>query len=342
MRLRKISGATALAAAVAAAPASAQGIAEFYKGKTVTLVISSGPGGGYDTLSRTVARYIGRHIPGQPNIVAMNMPGAGGIVTTNFMYNIAPKDGTHIAGVQNNAPLEPLFGTKEAKYDAEKFNWLGTPSVEIGLLAIWHEAGMRTLQDAMKRELKVGASGINSSPSFYARLLSELIGLKVQIIAGYKSQADAFLAMERGEIDFYGTTYWSALTSAKPAWIKEKKLDIVLQYGPQKAKELAHVPLLDDLVTKPEDRILMKAAEAQLALGRPFLIPPGVSADRVAALRKAFMDMLKDPEFLEEAQKRGLEVDTPRSGEVLQKELEDVYKTPPAIVERLRKIAQGN
>src|SRR5262249_27056760 len=149
-----------------------------------------------------------------------------------------------IAGVQNNAPLEPLFGTKEAKYDATKFNWLGTPSVEVGLLAIRHGAGVRTLDDAKTRELKAGASGINSAPSFYARLLGELIGLKVKVIAGYPGQAEAFLAMERGELDFYGTTFLSALQSFKPDWIRDKKLDIVLQYGPQKSKQLPDVPFL--------------------------------------------------------------------------------------------------
>jgi tripartite-type tricarboxylate transporter receptor subunit TctC len=327
--------------AAAAAPASAQSVADFYKGKTVTLVISSGAGGGYDTLSRTVARYIGKKIPGEPNVVAQNMPGAGGIVATNYMFSIAPKDGTAIAGVQNNAPLEPLFGTKEAKYDATKFNWLGTPSVEVGLLAIWHGAGVRTLDDAKTRELKAGASGINSAPSFYARLLQELIGLKVKIIAGYPGQAEAFLAMERGELDFYGTTFLSALQSFKPDWIKDKKLDIVLQYGPQKSKQLPDVPFLADLITKPEQKQLLRAAEAPLALGRPFLIPPDVPVERVAALRKAFLDMLADPEFADEAKKKGLETDTPRSGQVLQEEVDAVYKTPPAIVEQLRRIAQG-
>ena len=331
-------------ALLVAGPASARAqsaVADAYKGRTVTLIVSSSPGGGYDTLSRTIARHIGRQIPGTPNVVVQNMAGAGGIIATNFLYSIAPRDGLTFAGVQNNAPLEPLFGTKAASYDATRFHWLGTPSVEVGLLAIWHGAQVRTLDEARGRQLKAGAPGANSGPSLYARLLTELLGLKIQVIAGYPGQTQAFLAMERGELDFYGTTFWSALTSTKPDWIAQKKLLILLQYGPEKARELPDVPYLHDLVIGADDRALLAAAEGPLSLGRPYMLPPGVAADRVAAMRRAFAATLADPEFAADAQRLQLDVSTPRTGEQLQDELERIYRTPPHIVERLRRIAQG-
>ena len=277
---RAASMAIALLAA-AAAPLAADPLTDVYKGRTVTLIVSSSPGGGYDTLSRAIGRHIGRHIPGQPNVVVQNMPGAGGIVATNYMYNVAARDGLSFACVQNNAPLEPLFGTKAASYDATRFNWIGTPSVEVGLMAVWHASNIRTVEDARQKVLSAGSSGANSAPSFYAHLLNDLLGMKIKVVAGYKGQAEAFFAMERGELDFYGTTFWSALTSTKPDWITGKKVNFVVQYGPQKVAELPDVPFLRDLVTKPDDRILLTAAEGPLTLGRPYLMPPGVPADRV-------------------------------------------------------------
>lgn len=339
----KIVGLAAIITTLAGFPPSpvvADPIATFYKGRTVTITISSSPGGGYDTLSRAIARHIGRHIPGNPQIVAQNMPGAGGIVATNFMYNVAPKDGLMLACVQNNAPLEPLFGTKSANYDATKFNWVGTPSVEVGLMAVWHASGVRTIEEARAKPLTAGSSGANSAPSFYAHLLNDLMGFKVKVVAGYPGQTQAFLAMERGELDFYGTTFWSALTSTKPDWIANKRLNYIVQYGPQKAAELPDVPFLRDIITKPDDRLLLLAAEGPLILGRPYLMPPGVPADRVAAIRKAFLDTLKDKDFLEDAKRQKLDIGSPRRGEELQQELEQIYKTPPHIVERLRRIAQ--
>lgn len=333
----------ALTTIAIAGPARAQpaALADVYKGRTVTVVVSSSSGGGYDTLARAIARHIGRHIPGSPSVVVQNMAGAGGIVATNYAYSVAPKDGLTIAGVQNNTPLEPLFGTKAATYDATKFNWLGTPSVEVGLLAVWHTTPVDTIEQARQRELTAGASGSTSGPAFFARLLNELLGLKIKIVAGYPGQSQAFLAMERGELDSYGLTMLSALTSTKPDWITEKKVKILLQYGPEKSPELPTAPFLRDLVRSEDDRALLLAAEGPLLLGRPYLLPPGVPADRVVAMRRAFAATLRDPEFLADAKRQQLDVSSPRTGEQLQQELERIYRSPPLIVERLRRIAQG-
>jgi tripartite-type tricarboxylate transporter receptor subunit TctC len=266
------------------------------------------------------------------------MPGAGGIVATNYLFNNAPRDGTVIGGVQNNTPFEPLFGTKEAKYDPTKFIWLGTPSVETGILTVWHTAPVDTLEDARKRELTVGSSGANSTPSFYARLLNETLGTKLKIILGYQSQTHTFLAMERGEVDGYPSVFYSALQSVRPNWLKEKKVKLLVQFGLEKEPELGDVPFALDLAANQDDRLLMEAAFAPLAAGRPYLLPPEVPEDRVGAIRTALMDTFRDPDFLAEADKLNLGVNAPRSGEQFQDLLKRIDQTPPHLVERLRKL----
>ena len=331
----------ALALTTFGGAASADPVADFYKGKTMSLVISSGAGGGYDTLSRAIARHIGKNIPGSPNMVPRNMPGAGGIVATKHLFSQAARDGTVMGGVQNNAPLEPLFGTKEADYDSTKLNWIGTPSLETGLLIVWHTSKFKTIDDVRKSEMTAGASGVNSAPAFYSRLLNELLGTKIKVIAGYPGQNDAYLAIERGELDTYGTTFWSSLTSTKQDWIKNNRIRILVQYGPIKEPELHEVPYGPDLVKNEEDKLLFEAAYGPLTLGRPFLMPPDIPADRLTAVRKAFMDMIKDADFRTEADKLGLQIDNPRSGEQLQADVDRLYRTPAHIVERLRRIAQA-
>jgi len=321
------------------APAGAQPAAEFYKGKTIAMVVSSSSGGGYDVLARTVARYLPKHIPGAPIVAVRNMPGAGGIVATNFLYNVASKDGLTIGGVQNNTPFEPLLGTKEAEYDPKKFIWLGSPSYETGLLIVWNTVPVETVDDVRKREITVSSSGANSTPSFYARLLNDLLGTKLKIVVGYPGQSESFIAMERGEVDGYPSIFWSSLSATRPDWIKTGKVKYIVQYGPEKEKGAGATPNVSDLLTKPDDKLLLNAAIAPLALGRPYLLPPGVPADRAALLQKAMMDTFADPEFLAEADKLNLGVNTPRSAEAMTKIVNDAYATPPEIVARLRKIA---
>jgi tripartite-type tricarboxylate transporter receptor subunit TctC len=320
--------------------ARADSVADFYRGKTVTMVVSSSPGGGYDTLSRAIARHMGRHIPGNPTVVVRNMPGAGGIVATRYTAKSAPRDGLTIAGVQNNTPFEPLLGTKQADYDATAMTWLGTPSVETGLLIAWHTSRIKTLDDAKTMEMTAGASGANSAPSFYARLLNELLGLKIKVILGYPGQNEAYLAMERGELDSYGVTLWSSLTSTRGSWVKDKLIRILVQYGPQKEAELPDVPYGPDLVRNADDKALFEAAYAPLAAGRPFVAPPGLPPERAAALRAAMLATFKDPEFLAEAQRLHLVINKPTSGEAMQAQVARVYQLPQRIVERLRRIAQ--
>src|SRR5262249_20731041 len=218
----------ALGALSIASRAQAQSPADFYKGKTVTLLISSAAGGGYDTLARTIANYLGKHIPGTPQVIVKNMAGAGGIIATNHLYNVAAKDGTVVGGVQNNTPFEPLFGTKAATYDPLKFNWLGTPSIEVAIATVWHKTPVETWQDTRTHEITMGSSGVNSTPSFYGRLLIETLGMKQKIIVGYESQTHAFLAMERGEIDGYPSVFYNSLMSTRPTWLRDKQIQLLV------------------------------------------------------------------------------------------------------------------
>ncbi|MGH6771533.1 MAG: Bug family tripartite tricarboxylate transporter substrate binding protein [Xanthobacteraceae bacterium] len=329
----------ALAAGVACeSEAMAQSPADFYKGKTVTIVVSTATGGGYDALARGVARHLGRHIPGNPSVVVRNMPGAGGIIAMNWLYNTADKDGTIVGLVGNGMPLEPLFGTKTARYDAMKFNWLGTPSYEVSMVLVWNTVPINTVKDLQTRETTMGSSGAHSTPSFYTRVLNATLGTKMRLIYGYPGQNDALLAMERGELDGYPSVFYSALTSTRPTWLKEKKAKPIVQYGPHRLKELPNVPFATDLITNEDDKLLMQASSAPQALGRPLLLPPSVPAERVAAMRKALADTFKDGAFQADAKKIGLIVNAPQTGEQLQKVIVDAYKTPSRVVERLRKL----
>jgi tripartite-type tricarboxylate transporter receptor subunit TctC len=319
-------------------PANADAVADFYKGKTVSLVVGSSTGGGYDTMTRAIARFIGKHMPGNPTFVVRNMPGAGGILALNYVYNNAEKDGTALALVQNNTPLEPLFGTKQARYDATKLNWLGTPSFEVAMVLLWHTVPVNSVDDLRARETQMGASGANSTPAFYARLLNATLGTRMKLVNGYPGQNDALLAMERGELDGYPSVFQSALTSTRPTWLPQKLAKVVVQYGPERLAELGNVPFAPDLLTNEDDKLLMQAGFAPLALGRPLVMPPEAPPDRVAAMRKALADTFADPEFLAEGERMGLGINAPRSGAQLQEVIARAYQSPPRIIERLQKL----
>ena len=318
--------------------AQADAVADFYKGRTVTVVVSSSAGGGYDTLARAVARHIGKHLPGHPVFVVRNMPGAGGMTASKFHFTNADKDGSVIGLVQNNPPFEPLFGTREARYDPVKFNWLGSPSVETAMVLLWHAVPVNSIEDLRQREVAVGVSGANSTPAFFTRLLNATLGTRMKAVNGYPGQNDVLLAMERRELDGHPSAFMSALTSTRPTWLRDKTAKAIVQYGPEKHAELGGVPFAPDLVGNAEDRLVMEAAFAPLALGRPFLAPPNVPAERVAALRAAFAATMADPAFLAEGERIGLGLNAPRSGAQIQEVMERAYRSPPAVIDRLRQL----
>jgi len=321
------------AAAAAAAP-----VDDFYRGKTVSFVVGGSAGGGYDILGRAIARHIGRHIPGTPAVVAQNMPGAGGLVSMDYLSRTAARDGTVIALVENGPPLAPLFGVKEARFDPTKFNWLGTPSVETAVVLVWHTVPVNSVEELKAREVAVGVSGANSTPAFFTRLLNATLGTRMKPINGYPGQNDVLLAMERRELDGHPSAFFSSVRSTRPGWLREKTAKAIVQYGPEKLAELSDVPFAPDLVGNEEDRLVMQAAFAPLALGRPFLLPPGLPPERVAALRAAFAATMTDPAFLAEGEKLGLGLNAPRTGAQIQELMERTYRSPPRVIDRLRQL----
>jgi tripartite-type tricarboxylate transporter receptor subunit TctC len=321
-----------------AAPARADNIADFYRGKTVTLTVSAGAGGGYDTLARTVARFLNQHLPGNPIIVVRNMAGAGGITAANILFNGADKDGTHIGLLQSNAPFEPLFRPRDTHYDATRFNWLGTPSVETGLFVVGSTVPVETLADTRAREITVGAAGVNSTAAFHARLLNDVLGPKLKIKNGYLGQTEALFAIERGELEGYTSVIYSALQATKSDWLPQKKIKPIVYYGPEKRSEFEGVAFARDVAGSEDDRILLDAAFAPLALGRPLVMPPGVPADRLAAMRKALMETFADPAFIAESARLSLGPNEPRGGDALQEVVARTYAAPARVLERLRKL----
>jgi tripartite-type tricarboxylate transporter receptor subunit TctC len=330
-------GACLAAALLLASPAHADDIADFYRGKTVTIMVSAGAGGGYDTLARTLARFLTRHLRGNPIIVVRNMAGGGGLAAANALFSGAETDGTYIGLLQSQTPFDPLLGAREARFDATKFNWLGTPSVETGLFVLWNAVPVDTLAQAKERDITVGAAGANSTPAFHARLLNDVFGLRLNIKTGYPALTDAFYGLERGELEGYTSVIYSALQATKSDWLPQK-IKALLQYGPEKRTELAGVPSAREAAKNDEDRILLDAAFAPLALGRPLVMPPGVPADRLAAMRKAIMETFADPGFISESARLSLGPTEPRSGEALQEVVAGTYAAPPGVLERLRRL----
>jgi tripartite-type tricarboxylate transporter receptor subunit TctC len=338
MKQLTISLLACMAAALHGAPAHADPITDFYGGRTVTMIVSTSAAGGYDTLARAIARHLGEHIAGHPTVIVRNMPGAGGLTATNYLYAAAERDGSVLGLIQNNPPFEPLFGTAEARFDPRQFNWLGTPSVETAMVLVWHTVPVTSVDDLKARETAMGASGANSTPAFFARLLNATLGTRMKIIPGYPGQNDAFVAMERGELDGYPSVFYSALSSTRPTLLADHTARAILQYGPEKLAALGDVPFAPDLVGNAEDKLLLQAAFAPLSIGRPLLMPPGADGGRVAAMRQALAATFADPDFIADSQKIGLSLNDPRSGEELLHVIEAAYQTPPAIVERLQKL----
>jgi tripartite-type tricarboxylate transporter receptor subunit TctC len=316
--------------------ALAQPATRFYEGKSLNLIISSATGGGYDALGRLVARHLVNHIPGNPTLVVHNMPGAGGLIAINHLFNVAPKDGTTFGLVQNSTPFSPLLGATQAKYEASKFNWLGSPNIETALLAVWHTVPVNSIADIRKREIAVASNGSDSTATFYPRLFNATLGTRMKVVYGYQSAAEAFLAMQRGELDGYPTIFKSSLMATHPTWVKEGLLKLLLQFGPQKDDSVGDVPFAADLMKTAEDKKLLEVGIANLAVGRPFAAPPGVPADRIAILRAAFAATFTDPRFIAEADSMKVDVSEPRSSVELARVIADAYAAPPAIIERLR------
>ena len=310
MRGAWIAGSLLLAATLASpGRAIAQTAPDFYRGKSIRLLVGSEAGGGFSVYSLLLANIFARHIPGQPSISVEHMPGAGGVNSINYLANAAPKDGTVIAALNQNVTSNQLLTPQAARYDANKYIWLGR-FAEKGnpALAIWHEAPVKTLADARKTEIIIGATGEGSSSYRYTAAMNHVLGTKFKIIKGYKTVPEVLLAIDRGEVQGR-TGALSAYEEGKPEWLKEKKLNFVIQIGFTRDPDLKDVPLWTELAESVEDKQILNLIASPTNLGRPVNTTPGVPADRVAALREALLKMVKDPTFIAEAEKQDIETD---------------------------------
>lgn len=329
---------TACAIASTASAARADSVSDFYKGRTLQVIVSAGPGGGYDLYARSIMRHMVRHIPGGPAVVVKNMQGGGGIIGTNFLYNVASRDGSVIGAVINTVPFQPLLGRAEAKFDAKKFIWLGSANSETGTIFVNQQSAVRAFNDFRERAVTVGASGAGSSTTLYYRLLNKVLGTKFKIILGYKGSQGGFLALERGEIEGY-FSFWSSLKTSYASLLKEKKIRLIVQIGLERDPELPNIPLALDFAKTESQRQAIELAAAPLSMGRPFLAPPGIPAARAEALQTAFMATMKDPKFVSEAGKERLLLTGLKSGDQILALINRVYKTPKDVVATVAALA---
>ena len=336
MRFRAIAAAFAAFGLVAAAAgsASAQSAAEFYKGKTVYLYIGEAPGGDYDTWGRVVGQHIKDHIPGEPTIVPQNVEGAGGMTAINRIANVAPKDGTVFGDINRGLPFEPLLGGQGAQFDPRKLNWIGSPELDVIVCTARKDAQVQTLQDLQTKELIVGATGTGADSLTYPQFLQGLLDLKFKIIKGFPGSGPIVLAAERGEVQGLCNSYVSV---SRQAIFTEGKLNIILQGSEKPDPRLPNVPTPFALAKTDADVQALRLFLARAAVGRPFVAPGGVPADRIAALRKAFEDTMKDPEFIADTKKARLNV-SPITGQQIADVIEQAYKTPQAVIDRTKEL----
>jgi tripartite-type tricarboxylate transporter receptor subunit TctC len=315
-----------------------QSVEEFYRGKKIDLIIGYSSGGTYDLYARLVARHLGNHIPGKPLIVPRNMPGAGSRTAATWVANLAPRDGTVLATADQSLSVQQAAGDARITFDTTKFIYIGNPNVENNTTVAWHKSGVRTIEDAKRREVTVGATG-GSTSSQYPKAMNALLGTRFKIILGYPGGNDINLAMERGEVDGRGSNSWASWKATRPQWLAEHKINILVQIGLKKASDLPGVPLLMELGGNAEDRALLRLLSASTQIGRPIFTTPGVPAGRVAALRAAFDATMRDPAFLDDAKKGNFELDA-IPGEAMQRLVAEIVATPKEQGERLRKIIE--
>ena len=327
-----------------ALPAAADPVADFYRGRTVSLIIGYSAGGGFDLYARAVGRHLGRHIPGNPQIVPRNMPGAGSVQAALFMAGGAPQDGTAIATVAQSMALQQAMDDPAIRFDMRRFAWIGNPIQGVSTIATWRARGVHTIADAKIRDVSIGATGINVTMQ-YPEVLNSLVGTRFKVVIGYPGNNDVALAMERGEVDGAGQLNFVSLKSGHPDWLRDGKVDLLVQIGLAKLPEISafmgrDVPLITELASNDEDRRILELVSSGEVIGRPLFTTPGVPAERVAALRAAFDATMQDPAFRADATKEALDID-PLDGARLQQVVERIVSTPRATVEKLKRAIEG-
>jgi len=317
-----------------ASPARADSVEDFYRGKNITMVIGYSVGGGYDLYARLLARHLGKYIPGQPSIVPQNREGAGSLRAAIYLYNAAPKDGTVIGTFSRSMSVAPLL--TDAPFDATKFTWIGSISTDVNVCMTWHTSPVKTWNDMLAKPFIMGGLGAGADPDMFALMFRNVFGAKLKLVSGYPGTNDVALAMERGEVDGMCGLSWSTVKTRHLDWIAAKKVNIPVQVGLRKEADIAEVPIVVDLAKGDEQTQIVRLILASQEMARPFVAPPGIPADRKRALIEAFVQTMKDPEFLAEAQKMKADVN-PVSAEAIDQLLADVYKTPKEVVAKAAK-----
>lgn len=330
-KLALCSAAGLLAAALTAPVAIADEVADFYKGKRITMWIGYTAGGGYDRYARTLARHMGRNIPGNPKFVAKNKPGAGSMILANDMYSVMPQDGTAISTIGRGIPMEPLFGNKQAKFDPRKFGWLGSTNNEVSVCASMRRTGVTKFSDLMTKGMVVGGTGKGADTDTFPTVLNNIVGTRLKLVTGYPGGNDINFAMERGELDGRCGWSWSSVKATRGQWLKSGRINILLQMSTSKHADMPDVPFVMDMAKNDTDRKILGLVFARQAWGRPFNTTPNVPKARLAALQAAFDATMKDPKFLADIKKQKLELN-PISGKQIQKLIEDLYNSPKDVV----------
>jgi tripartite-type tricarboxylate transporter receptor subunit TctC len=332
--MKKFAAFGALLAAMS--PAHADAIADFYKGKTFSIVVGHEAGTGFDVYSRVLIRHMGRHVPGNPNMIVQNMLGASGVTAGNWLYNVAPKDGTVMGTFAQTVPLEPLFGNQQARFDAARFVWIGNMESSVAICGVTKASGVQSFDDIRKREIVMGATGPTGPLVKSALAVKNLLGAQIKVIPGYKGSADVKLAMNRGEVQGICGLPWSTVKSFWRQELETGDFRPIIQLSGGKTPEIGAIPHANDFIKNDRDRALHGLLFGVQALGRIYAVPPETPADRVSALRKAFMDTMADKEFLADAEKTGIDI-IPMEGSVVSKLWAEFAATPAAIVEEAKK-----
>lgn len=329
------------AQALMTGPANAQTpVADFYKGKTLEMIVPTSPGGDYDLRARLVARHMGRLIPGNPVIIAKNMPGGLGVAAANYMTKIAPRDGTSLHIIFQNMPILQAIKQGGVQFDVREFGWLGNTTNSPNVINSWHTTGITKIEDVLTKELIVGAPGTASTSYVYPIALNQTIGTKFKVVTGYAGGNRVNLAMEKGEVGGRGSNSWASWKSGHPHWLAEKKVHILVQVGLQRAPDLPNVPLLLELAKNDADREFLTFLSADMGISRAFVTTPGVPKERLAALQKAFMDTMADQQFLADAAKAKREIE-PSDGATALKIAMMMINTKPEVLERYKALLSG-
>jgi tripartite-type tricarboxylate transporter receptor subunit TctC len=311
----------------------AQSPAEFYKGKNVEIYIGYSVGGAYDLYARTIARHLGKHIPGNPTIIPKNMEGAGSLRLANWLYNVGAKDGTVMGTIGRGTPFDPMLGSKGAQFSADKYTWIGSANNEVSICVSWKTSGIAKFEDVLTKELIVGGTGAAADTDQFPKILNGVLGTKFKVVAGYPGGNDVTLAMERGEVKGRCGWSWSSVLATHKRWVDDKSINILIQLSLSKHPDLPDVPLAMDYAKTDEQNQIFRLIFARQVMGRPYLAPPGVPNDRADALRRAFDATMKDPDFLADADKAKLEI-TPVAGAEVEKLVKEIYQTPKPIADK--------